>query len=221
MLNLLAADVGLLSCIWHDAAGIRLPGPIAYDGTQFSDIPSGFAALSAIPGAGLTQIIAFIGILELAVMKDITGGDFVGDFRNGAVDFGWDTFDEETKLKKRAIELNNGYENASAALSTACFSTILLLFLIRRAAQMGILALVRCSLMVSIVGYKFRQLTNPFADGPRRTWCVTSSLTSSLSYSRQEHHDCYMTPSYNEIRFWVLHSNCIFVFSFHVCYTLS
>jgi len=43
------------------------------------------------------------------VMKDVTGeGEFVGDFRNGALDFGWDTFDEETKLSKRAIELNNG-----------------------------------------------------------------------------------------------------------------
>jgi hypothetical protein len=41
-------------------------------------------------------------------MKDITGGEFVGDFRNDYIDFGWDTFDEETKLQKRAIELNNG-----------------------------------------------------------------------------------------------------------------
>ena len=36
-------------------------------------------------------------------------GKFVGDFRNGAIDFGWDFFDEETKLSKRAIELNNGH----------------------------------------------------------------------------------------------------------------
>ena len=42
-------------------------------------------------------------------MKDITGGEFVGDFRNGAIDYGWDTFDDATKLKKRAIELNNGH----------------------------------------------------------------------------------------------------------------
>ena len=37
-----------------------------------------------------------------------TGNEFVGDFRNGSLDFGWDNFDEETKLTKRAIELNNG-----------------------------------------------------------------------------------------------------------------
>ena len=41
-----------------------------------------------------------------------------GDLRNNYIDFGWDTFDDATKLRKRTIELNNG-----------------------RAAMMGILAL--------------------------------------------------------------------------------
>ena len=98
--------------------GIRLPGDIDYSGTTFASIPNGFGALDAISGAGIAQIVAFIGFLEVAVMKDITGGEFVGDFRNGAFDLGWDTFDAETQLSKRAIELNQG-----------------------RAAQMGILAL--------------------------------------------------------------------------------
>lgn len=90
-------------------AGIRLPGPISYDGTKFTDIPAGFDAIDAIPSAGLGQIVAFVGLLELGVMKDIiTGGEFAGDFRNGAIDFGWDSFDEETKFIKRAIELNQG-----------------------------------------------------------------------------------------------------------------
>ncbi len=99
-------------------AGIRLPGDIDYHGTSFASIPNGWAALSAIPQAGLIQIIAFIGFLELFVLKDVTGGEFVGDFRNGFIDFGWDSFDEETKFNKRAIELNQG-----------------------RAAQLGILGL--------------------------------------------------------------------------------
>lgn len=101
-------------------AGVRLPGDIALDGTKFEDIPGGFAALDAIPSAGLYQIIAFIFALEYGFMKSIpgTGNEFVGDFRNGFIDFGWDKFDEETKLRKRAIELNQG-----------------------RAAQMGILAI--------------------------------------------------------------------------------
>ena len=99
-------------------AGIRLPGNIDYSGLAFADVPNGFAAFNTIQGAGIAQLVAFIGFLELAVMKDITGGEFVGDFRNDAFDLGWDTFDEETKLQKRAIELNQG-----------------------RAAMMGILAL--------------------------------------------------------------------------------
>ena len=27
--------------------------------------------------------------------------EFPGDYRNGALDFGWDKFDEKTKLRKR------------------------------------------------------------------------------------------------------------------------
>ena len=99
-------------------AGIYLPGDIDYSGTKFSDLGSGWDASTAVPVAGALQVFAFVGFLELAVMKDITGGEFPGDFRNDALDFGWDSFDEETKLQKRAIELNQG-----------------------RAAQMGMLAL--------------------------------------------------------------------------------
>eukprot|EP00568_Trieres_chinensis_P014914 CAMPEP_0183326976 /NCGR_PEP_ID=MMETSP0160_2-20130417/83523_1 /TAXON_ID=2839 ORGANISM="Odontella Sinensis, Strain Grunow 1884" /NCGR_SAMPLE_ID=MMETSP0160_2 /ASSEMBLY_ACC=CAM_ASM_000250 /LENGTH=276 /DNA_ID=CAMNT_0025495083 /DNA_START=25 /DNA_END=851 /DNA_ORIENTATION=+ len=92
--------------------GIHLPGDIDYSGTSFDSIANGWAAISgpnAVPQAGLIQIFLFVGFLELAVMKDVTGeSEFPGDFRNGALDFGWDTFDEETKLSKRAIELNNG-----------------------------------------------------------------------------------------------------------------
>ena len=90
-------------------AGIYLPGDIDSDGTAFSSIGNGWAGSFDVPVAGALQILAFVGALELGVMKDVTGeNEFVGDFRNGALDFGWDTFDEETKLSKRAIELNNG-----------------------------------------------------------------------------------------------------------------
>eukprot|EP00534_Pseudo-nitzschia_fraudulenta_P003898 CAMPEP_0201117740 /NCGR_PEP_ID=MMETSP0850-20130426/1760_1 /ASSEMBLY_ACC=CAM_ASM_000622 /TAXON_ID=183588 /ORGANISM="Pseudo-nitzschia fraudulenta, Strain WWA7" /LENGTH=205 /DNA_ID=CAMNT_0047382327 /DNA_START=67 /DNA_END=684 /DNA_ORIENTATION=+ len=93
-------------------AGLHLPGSIDLAGDRFDSFPDGAAALfgpDAIPSAGFGQIIAFVGALELAVMKDVTGeAEFAGDFRNGALDFGWDTFGPETKLRKRGIELNNG-----------------------------------------------------------------------------------------------------------------
>jgi hypothetical protein len=94
-------------------AGIHLPGNIDYSGDSFASYPNGIAALfgpDSIPTAGLVQLIAFIGFLECAVMRDIegTGNEFVGDFRNGYIDYGWDSLDEEAKLTKRAVELNNG-----------------------------------------------------------------------------------------------------------------
>ena len=94
-------------------AGIHLPGSINYAGDSFDSFPNGVAALfgpNSIPTAGLVQMIATIGVLECAFMRDVpgTGNEHVGDFRNGYIDFGWDDFDAETKLSKRAIELNNG-----------------------------------------------------------------------------------------------------------------
>jgi len=63
-------------------AGNRLPGDIDLSGTKFADIPNGYAALEAIPYAGKLQIFAFIGGLEVFVMRDFVGGEFVGDLRN-------------------------------------------------------------------------------------------------------------------------------------------
>jgi len=92
--------------------GIYLPGNIDKSGDAFSSFPNGWAAIqgeNAIPGAGLGQLILLIAVLELAVMKDVTGtAEFPGDFRNGYIDFGWDKLSEEAKLSKRGIELNNG-----------------------------------------------------------------------------------------------------------------
>merc|ERR1719253_982325 len=57
-------------------AGVHLPGNLDYAGDSFDSFPNGWA--------------------------DITGpAEFPGDFRNGALDFGWDSFSEETKLQKR------------------------------------------------------------------------------------------------------------------------
>ena len=99
--------------------GITFPGDISH-GLKFSDLGYGWDASTAVPIAGALQVAAFIGLLEIGVMKDIpgTGNEHAGDFRNGYLDFGWDKYSEEQKLNERALELNQG-----------------------RAAQMGMLGL--------------------------------------------------------------------------------
>jgi len=112
------ATVGYLTT----AAGIRFPGA--------ENIPGGFAALDNLPGMVWAQGVATLAMMEAANqnqfkapwgMGEVQEGDtseFMGDFRNKALDFGWDKQTDEWKTKKRAIELNQG-----------------------RAAQMGILGL--------------------------------------------------------------------------------
>lgn len=107
-------------------AGVRFPGA--------EDIPAGFAALPAVPGMVWAQMIGTWTMMEMANGgfsrdgRDFTGtAEFPGDFRNGALDFGWDKLDEVTKKKKRSVEINNG-----------------------RAAQMGILGLMTHEIMGNI-----------------------------------------------------------------------
>lgn len=97
------------------AAGIRFPGA--------EDIPCGFPAWAALANSDdgkfvLVQMVAFFVVAE-AINRDAFGkAEFPGDYRNGALDFGWDKQSDAWKKNKRTIELNQG-----------------------RAAQMGILAL--------------------------------------------------------------------------------
>ena len=87
------------------AAGIRFPGA--------EDIPAGLAAFPALHQTFegkivLIQMMFFFVVAE-AINRDAFGlAEHPGDYRNGALDFGWDKFDAATKLKKRTIELNQG-----------------------------------------------------------------------------------------------------------------
>ena len=91
------------------AAGIRFPGA--------ESIPDGLASFPALiadkDGMNvLFQMAAFFTVAEIvnreAVWVPGVKAEFPGDYRNGALDFGWDKYDEKTKMTKRTIELNNG-----------------------------------------------------------------------------------------------------------------
>jgi Chlorophyll A-B binding protein len=99
--------------------GYRLPGAIDSAGDTFESIPAGFASLSAMPAAGLVQILTFIGLLEISWWKQ-DPNSFPGDFGASSFPVGFVSkkYTEAQKLDYRAKELNQG-----------------------RAAQMGILAL--------------------------------------------------------------------------------
>uniref|UniRef100_A0A7S3DY18 Uncharacterized protein n=1 Tax=Entomoneis paludosa TaxID=265537 RepID=A0A7S3DY18_9STRA len=91
------------------AAGIRFPGA--------ENIPDGLKSFPALMETSdgmnvIYQMGAFFAVAEIvnrdATWLDKEPAEFIGDYRNGALDFGWDNFDEETKFQKRSIELNNG-----------------------------------------------------------------------------------------------------------------
>jgi hypothetical protein len=93
--------ISMLAILGHlvTTAGVRLPGEIAF-GVPFSSVKNGLAALDTIPAAGIAQIVAFIGLIEVgfaARKDDIEAAQLKAS--------GWD---EETINKKLAIELNNG-----------------------------------------------------------------------------------------------------------------
>uniref|UniRef100_A0A6U3BUV1 Plastid light harvesting protein n=1 Tax=Entomoneis paludosa TaxID=265537 RepID=A0A6U3BUV1_9STRA len=87
------------------AAGVRFPGA--------EGMPDGLKAFPALTESPeglnvLGQMLLFVVLAERC-NRNVTGeAEFPGDYRNGALDFGWDSFDDATKYKKRTIEINNG-----------------------------------------------------------------------------------------------------------------
>jgi hypothetical protein len=93
--------ISMLAILGHlvTSSGVRLSGDIAY-GVPFSSVKNGLAALDTIPAAGIAQIIAFIGLIEIGFSvrkEDIEVAQLKAS-----------KWDQKTIDKKTAIELNNG-----------------------------------------------------------------------------------------------------------------
>jgi hypothetical protein len=108
----------MLAVLGHltTTSGLHWPGEIAF-GVPFASIDNGLAGLfgeHAVPQQGLTQLIIFIGAVDLG-FTNYAKPEVEAACVAKMEEFGWD---EEKQATKAAIEINNG-----------------------RAAQMGILAL--------------------------------------------------------------------------------
>jgi len=93
--------IAMMAVLGHivTSAGVRLPGEIAY-GVPFTSVKNGLAALESMPLAGIAQIIAFIGLIEIGYttrQEEIEAAQLKASKWN-----------EATIRKKKAIELNNG-----------------------------------------------------------------------------------------------------------------
>ena len=93
--------IAMLAILGHivTAAGVRLPGDIAY-GVPFSSMKAGLAVFDTLPGWGVAQLFLLIGFAEYGYgirKEEIEAAQLKAS--------GWD---EETIQKKLAIELNNG-----------------------------------------------------------------------------------------------------------------
>jgi hypothetical protein len=103
--------VSMLACI-----GFIVPEYFKFPGylspskdLKFEDIPNGFAAISKVPGAGWTQIIGFIGIIEVTNLQT-KPSEYAGDYGYGAfgLPYGGKIGDKEKKEKSLLAEINNG-----------------------------------------------------------------------------------------------------------------
>jgi light-harvesting complex I chlorophyll a/b binding protein 1 len=99
----MAAVVGML---FHNA-GIEFPGYLSKEmGIRFSDIPDGMMGLFSVPLAGITQILFFTGICELAIWP---ASNYSGNYGVGYGRPFVPNFLEGDELKyKLDMEINQG-----------------------------------------------------------------------------------------------------------------
>merc|ERR1719277_2143685 len=78
--------VSMLACLGYIVPEyVKLPGYCSPSSSlAFEDVPNGLAALSKVPGAGLTQMFLFAGVVETGLYKQ-DESRAPGDFENGGV----------------------------------------------------------------------------------------------------------------------------------------
>ena len=91
--------IAMLAVLGHivTAAGVRLPGDIAY-GLPFAEMKAGLAAFDTIPLQGLFSIFHFIGLLELGFNAR----------KDEIEEFCSENFPQLADERRAAVELNNG-----------------------------------------------------------------------------------------------------------------
>ena len=99
-----AAMLGFLHVIAIEAV-VRLPGYLSVSqDLKFSDVPDGLGGFFSIPAAGLAQIFALCGLVELAWWP---ANNYSGDYGCGFFGTSYND-DPETKATKLNAELANG-----------------------------------------------------------------------------------------------------------------
>merc|ERR1711972_1175952 len=104
--------VSMLACMGYIVPEyFKFPGYLApKSGVLFADVPNGLGALSKVPGAGVTQIIAFAGALELNFLA-ADPARAPGDFENcGKLGLPFDSGLADPAKKERGLnsEIANG-----------------------------------------------------------------------------------------------------------------
>ena len=97
--------------------GYLVTGPLNWRFPGAGDVPAGCIKpieylLATKDGQTIgLQMLAFFTVASI-LNRDAewldNEADFVGDFRNGSLDYGWDSFSETEKIEQRNKELNNG-----------------------------------------------------------------------------------------------------------------
>ena len=100
------AMLAVVGMLFHNA-DIEFPGYLSKElGIRFADIPNGINGLFSVPLAGITQIVFFCGVCELAIWP---ASNYSGDYGCGyGRPFVPNFLEGEEKMQKLNVEMNQG-----------------------------------------------------------------------------------------------------------------